>query len=369
MRRNRVWQHKILNKYISINFIKVFFYVLLTLSGIIFLITFLEKVKSANIPSNILLLNILYELPTYLGTLLPFSILISSMILIYKLENTSELTIIRGSGVSVWQFITPIILISMIIGIIYTTGINPLSVHLKHVNKELEKTYKLSTTDIDLKYTNRGFWLKEQNDQSQSFVYAEEIQKKNNYLSAKYITIFELDKNKNFVQRIEAKEGNIKDNLIEMNNVNILVPAKKIQTFKTYLHPTNLSLQKLTDNFELPDAVSFWKLPQMINFFDKNGFPIRNYQITYYKLIFLPISLIAMAIFGAIFSLSTNTRDVKSPMKIIFGTGMGFIIFFMNQVFMTFGKAGTLPIIISTGSIPILIILLSILSLLTTEDG
>ena len=369
MRKNRAWQDRVLNKYIAKNFLKVFLNVLMSLSGIIFLIAFIEKIKVANLASKILFLNILYDLPGQLGLLLPFSVLISAMIVIYKLEKTSELTIIRGVGISIWQFIFPLFFIATIIGIIYTTAINPISVYLKHINKELERTYKISSTEINLKYTKQGLWLREQSKSSEAFIYAEEIKQIENYLNAKNIIIFELNKNKQFTKRIESKYGNIRDNLIEMSDVTVLIPAEKKQTFSNYRYPTQLSLQKLTENFDLPEAISFWNLPKMIKFFNSSGFPIRNYQITYYKLLFLPLSLISMVIFGAIFSLSTNTRDVKSPLRILSGMALGFIVYFLNQVFITFGMSGVLPILVSTISIPIITILISTLSLLITEDG
>ncbi|MDR2934103.1 MAG: LptF/LptG family permease [Rickettsiales bacterium] len=368
MKKN-VWQNKIINKYIAINFIKVFLYMILAFSAIIFLITLMEKIKGSNIPIQILSLNIIYDLPMYFSTLLPFSILLSTMVVMWKLEKTSELTVIRGAGISAWQFIFPIILVATFLGILYTTTISPISTYFQKQNKELERTYKIASDDLNLVFTQHGLWLKESSDYVESFVYAEEIKQIENYLNVKNMTIFQINANGRFSKRIEASSGFIKDNIIEMSDVSIITPKEKIQEFETVAYPTSLSPKKITDNFALPESVSFWELPSMISFFNKNGFPAREYKMVYYKLLFLPIFLISMVMFGSIFTLSTNVRSAKNFAKIISGIGLGFFVYFIDQVFTAFGKTGTLPTGIAALSVPFIVIMISVFSLLMTEDG
>ncbi len=369
MAKKSVWQNKIINKYIAVNFAKVFLSVLLAFCSIIFLITLMEKIKGSSLPLGILSLNILYALPNYFSTLLPFSILISTMIVMWKMEKTSELTVIRGAGISAWRFIFPLILSVVFLGVFYTAAISPITTFLQKQNKELERKYKIASTDLNLVFTQHGLWLKETSDYMESFMYAEEVKQIDDYLEAKNLIIFQIGNDGRFSKRIESKDGFIKNNIIEMSDVDVITPKEKKQSFEVLSYPTTLSPKKITDNFALPESVSFWELPGMIAFFNKNGFPAREYKVVYYKLICLPVFLISMVMFGAIFSLSTNTRSTKALTKILSGIGFGFFIYFIDQIFTAFGKTGTLPAIVATLAVPLIVIMISTLSLLITEDG
>ena len=55
----------------------------------------------------------LYRLPVLSEKVLPFAVLFGSMFAFLKLNRRQELVIARSSGLSVWQFLTPPIIIAV----------------------------------------------------------------------------------------------------------------------------------------------------------------------------------------------------------------------------------------------------------------
>ena len=120
---------KLISRYILRQFLMSFFAVMLTLGFIILLFDVIELMKKeAAVPSfgfaNVLVMGLL-KLPNMLITILPFGVLIGAIIVFWRLTKSHELVIIRAAGQSVWQFITPLLIISFLIGVFSVTVFNP----------------------------------------------------------------------------------------------------------------------------------------------------------------------------------------------------------------------------------------------------
>lgn len=357
----------LINRYLALTFLKSFVWVFFAFLGIIFLITLMEKVKE-DVPFHVIALSIFYDLPLYFSTLLPFSILLVSMFVMWRFEKTSELIVIRSVGVSVWQFTMPLVVSVFLLGVFYTTVINPLSTRFQILNSKLAKKYGLRGNDLNFVFTKQGFWLREQSDNINSFVYCSNINQVDNRLEANDITVFQLDEKQNFLRRIEAKSGVAQNGIFKLKDVLVVNQKDKFKQDE-YEYNTTLSPKKVIDNMSLPEAVSFWQLPRFINFFRKNGFPVREYEMMFARLVFLPFFLCSMLMFGIIFSLSKNVRSAKAFSKILSGIGLGFLVYFLDQIITTMGQTGSLLIVVATVSVPFLVTLTSVSFLLFTEDG
>ena len=67
----------------------------------------------------------LLRLPAFAELILPFAVLIGSIGAFLMLGRSSELVIVRASGLSVWQFLTPAMLVGLLIGVFSVTVYNP----------------------------------------------------------------------------------------------------------------------------------------------------------------------------------------------------------------------------------------------------
>lgn len=369
----KIKKYNILYKFLAIHFLKSFGLVFCCISGIIGLFSIIENSQSfANkpqmIPFSITLQYAILDIFYTLNTVLPLSVLLSGILTFWKLSRTSELTVIRSIGISVWQFLTPILLVCISIGILNMSVLSPINSALQKRISRLSYKYEISHSNPML-FSQSGLWLKEKNDTSQSFIYSEYIKKEGEELHAKNIIIFITDLKNNFVKRIEAKSGILRNNKLILEKVKIIDPQLIIDEFEIYDYPTMLTTDKIEENSSEPESFSFWELPGFISFFEKSGFSARKHLSYFYTLLLLPFTLCTMLLISAIFSISPKRNQANLVFKLSGGILIGFGVFFIDQIVRAIGTSGRIPILLSNITIPMVTILLCITILLYQEDG
>lgn len=114
-----------------ISILGVFFVTLL----LIFFVDFVEVLRGAakrdDIGTGTMALITLLRIPIFAELALPFAILIGTIGAFLSLSRTSELTIIRASGLSVWQFAQPGLFVGIAFGIFAVTVYNPIASAMK----------------------------------------------------------------------------------------------------------------------------------------------------------------------------------------------------------------------------------------------
>ena len=69
----------------------------------------------------------LFRVPQLLEKMMPFCVLIGAMTCYLALSRRLELVVARAAGVSAWQFMAPALASALVLGVIATTGYNPMS--------------------------------------------------------------------------------------------------------------------------------------------------------------------------------------------------------------------------------------------------
>src|SRR3974377_1167309 len=80
------------------------------------------------------------KLPHTAQEVLPFAILFGTMLAFWRLPRTHELGVARAAGVSVWQFLTPAVLVALLVGVIFVTVFNPIASLMEAAYEKLEST-------------------------------------------------------------------------------------------------------------------------------------------------------------------------------------------------------------------------------------
>src|SRR6516162_1773434 len=91
-----------------------------------------------NAPASLVIQMSLSRVPQMMERLLPFSVLVGAMACFFGLSRRMELVVARGAGLSVWQIITPALLVALALGVFGTTVYNPLSASLREISKRFE---------------------------------------------------------------------------------------------------------------------------------------------------------------------------------------------------------------------------------------
>ena len=109
-----------LSTYIGRHFLVCFVGVLCTLLLIVFLFDVIELLRRSagrtTAPATVLVQLTLLKMPKLAQEMVPFVVLFASMIAFWRLTRSHELTVVRAAGVSVWQFLFPVVGAVILIG-------------------------------------------------------------------------------------------------------------------------------------------------------------------------------------------------------------------------------------------------------------
>ena len=78
------------------------------------------------------------KLPQTAQEALPFAILFGTMLAFWRLTRSNELVVARAAGVSVWQFLTPAVLVALLVGVVAVTVFNPIASSVEATYEKLD---------------------------------------------------------------------------------------------------------------------------------------------------------------------------------------------------------------------------------------
>src|SRR5258707_4247263 len=89
---------------------------------------------------------------------MPFAVLLGTMLAFGGLTRRNKLLVARAAGISVWQFLTPPILVALLAGVIAVTVFNPVASIMQASYANLDKRILRQTAD-PLALSNTGLSL------------------------------------------------------------------------------------------------------------------------------------------------------------------------------------------------------------------
>jgi lipopolysaccharide export system permease protein len=177
-----------LARYMALRFAKT---VLATFAGVfalIFTIDLVETLRrtgdSARATGVMMTLLSLFHTPVIAEQVLPFAVLFGAMIAFLNLSRRLELVVARAAGVSVWQFLTPPILVVLLIGVVSVAAYNPLSAALKQRADQIEAKIFGQGGQT----SSAGLWVRQRSIDGQAIIRAERATDGGAALSA--VTVF-----------------------------------------------------------------------------------------------------------------------------------------------------------------------------------
>ncbi len=358
--------------YIGRNFLWALLASLLAISGLILLFDLVELLRrTADNPQvgiSTAAIMALCKLPQMTGLILPFTVMIGAMLTFWKLTRTRELVVARAAGISVWQFLFPVIGIAFMVGIINVTLFNPLSASLYNLYEKMQENYGMKRSS-PLSIGKGGLWLREAHDTEQIVLYAQSVQQLSDELQLSNVTLYFLDTKGTFQKRIDSEEASLRNRQIILKNGWVMEPNKKAVPFEVMQQDTRMTLDRIQENFSKPESISFWGLPQYIEFFEKAGFSAHRHKIYWLSLVASPFLLVSMVLVAAVFSLNPDTRGGGLMRRIGFGFLCGFLFYFFSKLVYSLGLSATLPPSLAAWSPTVIMGLLGLTLLLHQEDG
>lgn len=359
-----------LSRYIGRQFLTLFGLILAVLLGVIVLFEFIEMTRRvADRPDatiGITLQLTLFKLPKTVELLFHFAILFSAMMLFWRLTRSHELVVARSVGVSAWQFLTPVVVLAALIGVLKITLINPIGAAMFERYDALTERYVHSQGSSILELSHSGLWLRQRNADGPSVLHAERAVGEG--ISLASVVVFLYHPDNRYRGRIDAATATLTDGSWVLGNARISMQDRPHRQAARYALPTDLTAETLADSFAAPESMSFWALPGFIETLEEAGFSSLRHRLQYQLLLSQPLLLAAMVLFGAAFSLRQVRRGGAVTM---IGAGMatGFALFTLSDIMAALGISGNIPIAMAAWIPSLLSTLIGAALLLHFEDG
>jgi len=337
-------RYRILNRFLFRRFLGGVGLVLLVVCGIIFAVTFVERLPS-NPNAIAALMDAWARLMEYMPMFLPMAIFMGTLFASYNLTKSSENVIISGAGLSPYQIARPFLFGAMLIGIFATAVINPYSVHLS--TQEI-------TTD-HLKLVDGAVWLRESNENGYITLRAESIGRDNENLVFNNATVFVQNPDFKLTERVMADHVTLSNNGMDAKTAHIWNGIGGDEK-KSWHGDSHLTPRTVLDRYLQPDQISFWELPAFIKKMESVGIPVRGHWVQFWTLLFLPLSMIAMATLGIAFSQTRQRRNFSFGFKFSIGIVTCFASYFTINMFNALGATGVLPPVLAIIAPPLIII-------------
>ena len=255
-----------------------------------------------------------------------------------------------------------------LVGVINVAVINPISSYLYEVYETMDYRFKTKNPKAVL-FSNKGLWIREAGDNDKILVLtARSVRQENNILLMRQVSLLEMNRNSQLLKRIEAYAAELRDGQVEMKDVKIFEAGKPTEKINDFDYKTTLTIDRIKENFIDPEAISFWSLPDTIEFYEKSGFSVVRHKMRYLSLWASPFLLMSMVLVAAVFALRGSTRGGGVMFMIVGGISTGFVVYFMSQIIYAFGINNYIPVELAVWT-PTLIISMIASSLLLHLEG
>lgn len=353
----------ILFRYISWSFIKCFLIVVLCFLFITAMLESMEIVRRfANNQSivsykTIIELTVLNSIIT-VSSFFPFTAFLGTILFFTNMHSKLELTVIKVCGVSIKEIVKCLLFSVSLIGTVYITVFDGLSVYsinrIKSVESKLTKFN--SKTDDGITVTNQGIWFKDASESKSFVIYAKSFYK-NSLLNVRF---FEFNKNDDFVSSFYAESAYIEDKSWKLDNVKIIgVDGVETKQSKVII-PTLLSFGGISQMTTNPKGISFWSLSKYISTLEKVGLSSTKYRVHWYLKLSSIFQMMALVMLVSVFCMNYNPRNTKKyALRIAVLLTIAFPIHFTNNILIAFGENGDIPIFVAVFSVSFITIISS----------
>ena len=361
---------KTLSAYIARQFFVWFCGVFAAMALVTFLLDYIELIRrgGAKVEATLgLLLEMAaLQLPQTAQEVLPFAVLFGAMLAFWRLTRNNELVVARAAGVSVWQFLTPAMLVALLIGVFAVTVFNPLASVAEASYEKLNSSVLREGTD-ELLLSSAGLWLRQSGeDGNQVIIHAGKLSGPGLVLSN--VTLFFFDSQTRFTSRVDARSARLEAGEWLVENGVRWRPNAPPRAFAQWRLKTQLSPRKIVESFASPDTMSFWELPGFIALLERSGFPAQRHQLHFNVLLARPFLLCAMVLIAAIFSLRLQRRG-GATLMIIGGVASGFALYVLSDIVFALGLSARVPVTLAAWTPTGVCLIFGASMLLHLEDG
>lgn len=307
----------------------------------------------------------LLRVPQISQEVLPFAVLGAAMGLFWRLTRTHELVVTRAAGVSIWQFLLPPLAMSVLIGVVTFSLLNPVAAILVKRYVQIEAEVLRNQTSI-ITVSKTGLWLRQTEGNEVLVIHAAKVTGLADVMED--VMVLRFDGEDRFLSRLDAKRAELGDGAWLLQDVWESVPGRSPRRHPDERIPTDMTRQRLNDNFAPPETISFWQIPNYVEVLKAAGLPTEPLRMQFNRLLAMPALFAAMVVIAATFALRPPRRG-GITVVIGFGIAVGFLLYFLSNFVFALGLSGKLPLVMAAWLPTSVSLMLGVAVLLHLEDG
>lgn len=307
-------------------------------------IELMRRVSGKGLAGAEILSLVLLKMPYLMLRLVPFIVLLGTISCFAGLSKTHELTALRASGVSVWQFLWGPALVCLVLGGVNITLMDPLAAST--LREYERRTNMLFPDNAEGLVTEGGaIWLKQRNSQGETIIYGAKVQQNGTTLDN--ATVFQLTPHGQFQERLDASHMTLNHHQWVIQNVVRLIPGEQAQMFPQMILPTSLTAQNIQSSFTSPNTLSVFALPQFIRNLRAAGFSTIAHEVHLQQVLASPMVVLAMFLLAIPFALRLQRFGGVGRLMVV-GVVVGFVFYLFNNIVVAYSLSGRLDAIVAS---------------------
>ena len=371
------WRKSRLETYILQTCLAMVGSVLLIISGLILLVDYVEISRAlagrTDLNGVVVMGLVLEKAPSAILILLPFAFLFGAIFAFVTLNRRSELIAMRAAGVSAWRFVFPAAIMAFAIGVVTISALNPIASWLSdNYDRAVAATPPDggTTATVRPQTGNDVIYLRQGDGRQQVVIRAASTGPLVGHLNNATFWVYNMDRKELpvFQSRIDVREAVLQPGQWLLKGAREYTLDDVPHTYETQTIPSNLNLKTVFRKYASTASVPFWQLPGLIHQNDISGFSSTAYRLKLHQLLSTPLMFAGMSLLGAVFCLRLMRLGGMTQL-VVSGVVLGFIVFFVNQLFSSMGKAEIIPVFLAGWTPAVLALLTGMTLLVYTEDG
>jgi len=333
---------------------------------IFFIIDFIERIDNfleTDLPFIRFIEYMILKIPFILNQILPICVLLSILITFGLMIKNNEIVSIKGSGISIYYLLQPILLFGIVTSFllfIISEFLLPItSDKANHIwYKEIKKSKSHSSSE-------KNIWIKgDQLIANISFFHPTNK-------TAHGITLYFFNEEFQLIKRMDSEKGYYENEKWTFDSPVYQILESTGETKKvTYPEKLTLNLdfkpEDLVRVVKKSEEMSFSELKEYIKKIRREGYDATVYQVDLYAKCSFPFICFIMSMIGAGTALK-QSRISGLAQPIVFGVTAAFFYWMMNSISISLGHAGQLPSLLAAWSTNIIFCSFGMLSLLKAE--
>jgi lipopolysaccharide export system permease protein len=373
--QNRVCNHVTLYLYFGKRFLSTFIRVFAVLTLLIFVLETLETIRAISKHGvgflQALMLSAL-STPDLILRAMPVVVMISGLAFCIGLTRSNEFVVSRAVGVATLRAMVTPSVSAFGIGLVAMLFLNPLAAVLSTENRHLRDVYS-GVQRQAVSFGADGFWMRQKNIDGQTVIHAENANARGTSLHS--ATAFNFDINGQLMSRVYSRTAILREGEWVFTNGKSWKtdretdnPESTSEDFEILRFKTDITSAQILEGYPKPNIVPIWNKLQTIRSIGDAGFSTLLHRLHLNMELARPFMLVAMMMIGAAFTLQTS-RINNLSVSVFLALICGFSLYFLQNLAMTLGEAGEIPVFAAAWAPPLAAFLFAVGLFLRFEDG